>query len=960
MLKGIYSFKQLDLDIAQAYIAIVLDYHSQYQAAERVLDFYKYVSSNEDEVTLIREKKYLEYLVLAKKLKKSFLATVISDMYNNKVLPNGRTRSNALAQKVSLLDLNVNLSEKEIYNDVMILQTSSEHILIHYMRTHTFFVQFKRWLKRTYPKDKFNNPNNFTDAKCKELLNPVIERSRKYFIKNFNKSAIGLNDYIFGALNMYYKDSADDNGKFDKESEVSRFFEIMNSKGQDREISGSDADSSTTALNFIGIDPHLRPAEINFREIAIKICEASKVLYTHKSGKLAFYDIFSRYRDLKFLSDEKVKLAVNTLRGCSVSTYEASDDFNMQKTASSGSFKSKFNKREQYLQIFDKILVSGGASMKDIKTIYDNQISVSIGIPKREQNCIYKVEGGNVKGNFKNSERFKILYDGFIALKDFINFINSSDNTFGITLYNFNTEAFRKLSLAKSITDLESYVKYGDVTSQLIEEQSTSYDHVLLKSNSEVQEELEKLRSIDMFALLEKTSLNAIEGIRAEQKKEEENKKMFNNRIHSFINKMKSFNPGIPFIPEEYECPSNYVCDYINYGGSNVDRKAMEETIPNMAALYKSYDHFNLDENFQFITISKYLSAIECLMALDGVPMLNREGLFDYEDPNYILDYLQEDDLAKSYVSSFNGISIYTFDSGLRESFINKIFDTFFPEQECDLAKETTNGTEARTCALNETSSKSTTEVRTCALAQKLPYWQKLRILFSINNFLICFLRTMSQVGRILERYTEDPVSVYISLCDYLDVLNVDLDKISPARLYKLYNYTRLIYQTGSSINVYQASKFRKEFEDSVKRYFITLFHSEENKSHYKLLQQMKTEMYETFKPNGCLQDVDLEKRKRLRKIAHTLDSRNISYVNQEHEKFFCNEELLYLFKSCAEFNEDGFAVQNGNLFETNSGKFLHCTGASVKPDILGIEDTIAPITKNDISEYELFSNGRR
>ena len=35
MLKGIYSFKQLDLDIAQAYIAIVLDYHSQYQGRSR-------------------------------------------------------------------------------------------------------------------------------------------------------------------------------------------------------------------------------------------------------------------------------------------------------------------------------------------------------------------------------------------------------------------------------------------------------------------------------------------------------------------------------------------------------------------------------------------------------------------------------------------------------------------------------------------------------------------------------------------------------------------------------------------------------------------------------------------------------------------------------------------------------------------------------------------------------------
>ena len=82
-------------------------------------------------MTVVREKKYLEYLALAKKQKKSFLATVIHDMYNNKVLDNGRNRNNSLANKVSLLDLNVNISEKEIYNDVMILQTSQEHISLH-------------------------------------------------------------------------------------------------------------------------------------------------------------------------------------------------------------------------------------------------------------------------------------------------------------------------------------------------------------------------------------------------------------------------------------------------------------------------------------------------------------------------------------------------------------------------------------------------------------------------------------------------------------------------------------------------------------------------------------------------------------------------------------------------------------------------------------------------------------
>lgn len=420
MLKGVYSFKNLDLDIAQAYIAIVLDYHSQYKAAERVLNFYKYVSSDENEVTVIREKKYLEYLALAKKQKKSFLATVIHDMYNNKVLDNGRNRNNSLANKVSLLDLNVNISEKEIYNDVMILQTSQEHILIHYMRTHTFFVQFRKWLKNKYPKDKFNRPNNFTDAKCKELLNPVITRCRNYFTNNFNKSSIGLDDYIFKALNMYFKDSPDKDGNYDKKSEVNEFFEIMNRHGQDREVSGSDADSSTTALNFVGIDLHLRKSEIDFRDIAIKICKASKILYTHKGGA-AFYDIFSRYRDLKFRSDENAINAVKKLRGCFVYDYGLEDAFDMQKSDANDSFRNKCNSRERYLYIFDKILISGGVSMKDIKTIYDNQIEVSLSVKKRDQKCIYKVEGGNVKGNFKNSERFKTIYDGFIALKDLIN-----------------------------------------------------------------------------------------------------------------------------------------------------------------------------------------------------------------------------------------------------------------------------------------------------------------------------------------------------------------------------------------------------------------------------------------------------------------------------------------------------------------------------------------------------------
>ena len=480
---------------------------------------------------------------------------------------------------------------------------------------------------------------------------------------------------------------------------------------------------------------------------------------------------------------------------------------------------------------------------------------------------------------------------------------------------------FRNQELANTITDLESYVKYGSITSKLVSEVSSDYDGVMMKSNTEVKDELNKLKVIDMFEILKDTPLNSIQKIREIEKKEKQEKNSLVLKINAFKNKVNSFNPEISFIPKNFACPSDYVCDYINRGGTNVDRAEMEHCIVAMCILFSNVKDFDLNEQFQFVVISKYLAAIECIMALDGVPMLNKQGLFDYKDTDYILNYMDEEGTEECYVSKHGTKSIYVFDHSYRKVFIDKIFDTLIP-----------------------------------GLAQELPYWQKLRILFSINNFLICFLKSMCGISNILDRYADNPVSVYISLCDYLDVLNLDLDKISVPRLYRLYNYTRLIYQTGNSIDVYKAKEVKKEFELCIQKFFITLFSDEENKTYYNLLQKMKTEMFDTFKPKGCLQNVDPAKRDSLRKIARKLDSKDISYVKQAHEKFFCDKDLLYRFRSCAEFNEDGFAVQNGELFESSTGKFLHHTGASVKPDILGIEEIISPITDKDVSEYALFS----
>ena len=77
---------------------------------------------------------------------------------------------------------------------------------------------------------------------------------------------------------------------------------------------------------------------------------------------------------------------------------------------------------------------------------------------------------------------------------------------------------FRNQELANTITDLESYVKYGSITSKLVSEVSSDYDGVMMKSNTEVKDELNKLKVIDMFEILKDTPLNSIQKIREIEK----------------------------------------------------------------------------------------------------------------------------------------------------------------------------------------------------------------------------------------------------------------------------------------------------------------------------------------------------------------------------------------------------------------------------------------------------------
>lgn len=927
MLKDSYNFKNVDLSMAQMLIAIVLDYHGQFAAAERVLQFYNPETINVDSTVMEKRNHYqLEFLVLAKKTGRSFLATVIHNFYTQKILPNGRTRNNALAKKISLLDINVSMSEKELYNECMILLTSPERIIIHYMRTDMFYTQFKKWL-RTNPKYKYDNfgrLNDLSDSKCRALLEPVISRIRSYSADAFDVHTLTPNNFVFNTLNMYFRDTADENGCYNKDSDVSKFYAILNSRGQDREISSGEENSSTTALSFFEVDLNKSQPDINFRDIAIKICKASKELYTHNNSSIAFYDIFSRYRDIIFLNQDYAKELDKILSGCSVVKFDRTDAFSKnKKTPVKDSLRTKYKHREEYLILFNKILTSGGVSMREIKTLYDDQIMHSKTIENREGRILYHNGRTNIKGNFKNSERFKKIYDGFIALKDFINFINSDANIYGITIYNFDTKIFRNLKLANAVTDLESYLEFGDVTNELIEEEPEADDGILIKQNQEVQRDLYDIRNITMFALLKNTPLGSIQEIQKLEEQRENEQLAFTTNINNFLQKITNYKIDVPFFGEDYVCPSDFVCDYILKGYS-YDRSKVEQfiSLPVLLAQQAMKENrpvvftFDIKDPEKFKLLSNYLSALEIIMALDGVPMINRSGWFEFDNVNIIEDYLK--DVKDNYLNP----NVHYFDMFYRKHFVDGAFVSFFGNPEEDV-----------------------------------PYWQKLRILFSVNNFLLCMLHDLSEIQYVLVDYNRDPLGVYIKMCEYLNLIEFDFGAVTLAQLYKIYNPTRLSYHTGACFGPREAQQVKKVFEKYLTRFYVNLFEEPDNKTYIGILKRIKNEMYNTFKPNGSLQNTNFKLQEKLREISEELSEIYTTYSTQSYSEFFCNDDdLLYYFSSCATFDDNGFALSNGKLYTKNNGKtFLYKYGCVITLDVFDKSYSYRPLTRDDVDLYQTF-----
>ena len=85
------------------------------------------------------------------------------------------------------------------------------------------------------------------------------------------------------------------------------------------------------------------------------------------------------------------------------------------------------------------------------------------GIPYYASNTIHPKKGCN-------QDKFKADFEGFIALRELVAFLNSSANDTGYTIFDFPVEIFRDRNLLKRFSSLKEYLYMHDDVNKLVNE----------------------------------------------------------------------------------------------------------------------------------------------------------------------------------------------------------------------------------------------------------------------------------------------------------------------------------------------------------------------------------------------------------------------------------------------------------------------------------------------------------
>lgn len=436
-----YPFEAL-----QFALVIALYNLNEPDAAQAILSFKVYTTGQSDELiniknTRLEEERANLYKQFLESAEPDVLSAFLHYLQNNKVLTQSASNGARVYSKtVSLDELLFHNTITKIYDKTLelMIQYAPQQLIVRYIETSHFYEMFSKFLRKSfyYSADK-RRRNVITDG---DVLRILVEF--KNFVSLYSTSAYEpLSGNPDGFLRNIF------NFAFKSGNQSCKVFSVLNRTGLDKSIG-----EEWTILDTFAVTEKEEDVDFDYYSVVRDIQVASKIMFTHKSQPVAFYDIFSVYRD-KLFAKEFADL--KKIKSCNFNVLQ---EYNFNVDGNISTLLTKMNHRLVFYDVLEPILTAD-ISSELLLGMYEKLYSENLKAGDKNGVRIFSINEQRSSEDDTNSEIFKKLVNGFLALRKLLLYLRKTGPTTGLSIKSFPVAIFQNSKLLYKFSSLENYVE---------------------------------------------------------------------------------------------------------------------------------------------------------------------------------------------------------------------------------------------------------------------------------------------------------------------------------------------------------------------------------------------------------------------------------------------------------------------------------------------------------------------
>lgn len=438
------STEEIKLSDIQFLIAIALDYLGELEAAKKTLRLF----SDVEQLELFKEIE--ARLKNSNNIVKSFLTELDTNKYyktrNSSLYKT--YKSNCLSELLTVATL------QDIYLQTMRLMVAhnASYYIALYMDTNMWDTAFRK-NKKALPNGMMSNEDTVLAVKAL-FKEQIIKDSAN---GSYNSLTRTPDAFLFYCYNNFFICRKE-------------FRDILNAKSIMKSTNSDDKRSIVDKYLDANEEDSYIQGDLDFKDIATKLYEASYSLFNHGNDKgIAYSDLLTWYKNNKSSKVRKDnKKAFERLKQYFI--LNITDDIITQR---SNEELKKQNARYKVCEKFGEMLDSGFA-LEDIYPFYLEIVNESDNVSGNGKDGLPLYSSARFKSKkSNNAEKFQKHIEGFVALKQLIEYIRSPRNKTGATIFTFPTQIFRDKRLIRRFNSIEEYIVLHEDVISLVNKAST-------------------------------------------------------------------------------------------------------------------------------------------------------------------------------------------------------------------------------------------------------------------------------------------------------------------------------------------------------------------------------------------------------------------------------------------------------------------------------------------------------